>query len=111
MQTQEYFEPAKKLTNRDLPAAIGAAPRLSEAPASKAPLSPSGCVINFSPATDRVLPKSQDGSNEIEMGLQTNKAIGRRLPAVRRIDHLEESLYWLVSGATLVYLVLAIIGR
>ncbi len=111
MQTQEYVEPAKKLTNRDLPAAIGAAPHLSEAHASKAPLSPSGCVINFSQATDRVLPKSQDSSNEIEMDLQTNKAIGHQLPAVRRIDYLEESLYWLVSGATLVYLVLAIIGR
>lgn len=111
MQTEEYVEPAKKLTNRDLSDAVGAAPDLSEAHAPKVPHSPSACVINFFQTTDRALPESQDGNNESEMDLQANKVIGHRLPAVQRVDHLEDSLYWLVSGATLVYLVLAIIGR
>jgi hypothetical protein len=87
MQTQEYVEPAKKLTNRDLPAAVGAAPRLSETThSSKVPLSPSACVIDFFQATDRILPGSQDGSDEIEIDLQTNSVIGHRLPAVHRVD-------------------------
>ena len=95
-----------------MPAAVGAAPRLSETTHStKVPLSPSACVIDFFQATDRILPGSQDGSDEIEIDLQTNSVIGHRLPAVQRVDHLEDSLYWLVSGATLVYLVLAIIGQ
>jgi hypothetical protein len=31
--------------------------------------------------------------------------------SIGRIDRLEESLYWLLSAPTLVYLILAIIGR
>jgi hypothetical protein len=111
MQTQEYVELAKKVTNRDLPAAVGAAPHLHEAHVPKVSLSPSACVIDFYQATDRALPESQDGSNEIEMDLQANRIISHRLPAVQRVDHLEDSLYWFFSGATLVYLLLEIIGQ
>jgi hypothetical protein len=112
MQTKEYVEPAKKLTNRDLPAAVSAASRLSETThSSKIPLSPSACVIDFYQATDRVPPEAQDSGNEIEVDLKSNSVVGHRLPAVQRVDHLEDSLYWLFSGATLVYLVLAIIGQ
>ena len=111
MQTQEYVEPAKKLTNRDLPAANGAAPHLSETHASKVTLSPSACVIDFYQATDRVLPEGQDSGGEIEIDLKANSVLGHRLPAVQRVDHLEDSLYWLFSGATLVYLLLEIIGQ
>jgi hypothetical protein len=34
----------------------------------------------------------------------------RRLPAVERIDRLEESICWLLSAATLTYLLLELIG-
>jgi hypothetical protein len=33
-----------------------------------------------------------------------------RLPSVGRIDRLEESLYWLLSAATLIYFLLRIFG-
>jgi hypothetical protein len=112
MQTQEYVEPAKKFTNRDLPAAVSAASRLRETTHSwKVPLSPPACVIDFYQAADRITPEAQDSSNEIEIDLKASSAVGHRLPAVQRVDHLEDSLYWLFSGATLVYLVLAIIGQ
>jgi hypothetical protein len=111
MQIQEYVEPAKKLAIRDLPTAVGAAPHLNEAHASKVPLSPSACVIDFFQAADRVPPESQDSSNQNEIDLKASSVVGHRLPAVQRVDHLEDSLYWLFSGATLVYLVLAIIGQ
>jgi hypothetical protein len=68
-------------------------------------------VIDFYQASDRVLAESQDSSNQNEIDLKANSVVGHRLPAVQRVDHLEDSLYWLVSGATLVYLVLAIIGQ
>jgi hypothetical protein len=111
MQTQEYLEPEKKLTTRELPA-VGAAPRLNVTThPSKEPLFPSAGVIDFYQATNRVPPESQDGSNQSEIDLKASGVIGHRLPAVQRVDHLEDSLYWLFSGATLVYLVLAIIGQ
>jgi hypothetical protein len=68
-------------------------------------------VIDFYQAADRISPEAQDSSNEIEIDLKASSAVGHRLPAVQRVDHLEDSLYWLFSGATLVYLVLAIIGQ
>jgi hypothetical protein len=35
----------------------------------------------------------------------------RRLPAVERIDRLEESIYWLLSAVTLTYLLLELMGH
>src|ERR1700724_31063 len=80
MQTQEYVEPAKKFTNRDLPAAVSAASRLRETTHSwKVPLSPPACVIDFYQAADRISPEAQDSSNEIEIDLKASSAVGHRL--------------------------------
>ena len=112
MQTQEYIEQEMKLRDRESPTRPGPAPRLDEA---KYPPKVSGVasagVIDFFETSDRVPARSQDFGKEPEIN---SKVIGfafRRLPSVQRVDRLEDSLYWLFSGATLAYLLLEIIGR
>jgi hypothetical protein len=111
MQTQEYIEQEMKLMHRESPAAPGAAPRLDETKyPSKVPRAPSACVIDFFEASGRVPARSQDGGKEPEINSKASGLAARRLPSVR-VDRLEDSLYWLFSGATLVYILLEIIGR
>jgi hypothetical protein len=46
-----------------------------------------------------------------EMDRRPSEVAARRLPGVKRVGRLEESLYWLFSAAVLGYLLLEIIGR
>jgi hypothetical protein len=111
MRTQEYIEQEMRLTDRESPTAPSAAPRLDQTKyPSKATRAPSACVIDFFEASGRVPARSQEGGKEPEINSKASGFAARRLPSVR-VDRLEDSLYWLFSGATLVYLLLEIIGR
>jgi hypothetical protein len=66
-------------------------------------------IIDFLKARDRLSAEFKGDSKEWEMTRKTNKVSARRMPSVR-VDRLEDSLYWLLSAATLGYLVLEIIG-
>jgi hypothetical protein len=51
-----------------------------------------------------------EGGRE-ELGKRkSSKVAARRIPPPGRMDRLEESLYWLLSAAALVYLFLGLIG-
>jgi hypothetical protein len=51
-----------------------------------------------------------EGSGE-ELGKRkTSKVAARRTPPLGRMNRLEESLYWFLSAAALVYLFLGLIG-
>ena len=52
-----------------------------------------------------------ESSKEFPMNRQGSEVAAYRRPSVKRVDRLEESLYWLLSAATLIYLLLGIIGR
>jgi hypothetical protein len=41
----------------------------------------------------------------------TSKVVFDRLRSIERVNRLEESLYWLLSAATLIYLLVGIIGH
>ena len=71
---------------------------------------PSACVIDFFEARDRLSAGFAASSEEFEIKRKTGKVALRRIPSVGRFDRFEESLYWLISAATLIYLVLEIIG-
>jgi hypothetical protein len=74
------------------------------------PVAPSVGVINFSQARCRLSAAFSDAGKEIETERKTRKEKpGTRLPIGRR-DRLEESLYWLISAATLGYLGLTVLG-
>ena len=77
---------------------------------SKVIRAPSECVIDFFEARDRLPAGFEVRSNEFEIKRKAGYVAARRIPSIGRIDRLEESLYWLLSGATLIYLVLGMIG-
>jgi hypothetical protein len=112
MQTQEYIEQEIKWTDQESPTAPSAAPRLDETKyRSKVPRAPSACAIDFYQAGDQGAARSQERRKEPGINSKANGFTVRRLPSVQRVDHLEDSLYWLFSGATLVYILLDIIGH
>ena len=70
----------------------------------------SASVIDFFEARDRLSAGFEASSEEFEIKRKAGNVAARRIPSVGRFDRLEESLYWLLSAATLIYLVLEIIG-
>ncbi len=69
----------------------------------------SACIIDFLKARDRLSAEFEGTSRELEITWKAHKIAARRMPSVR-VDRLEDSLYWLLSAATVGYLVLEIIG-
>jgi hypothetical protein len=111
MQIQEYIEQDLKFTHRKS-AIVPGAPRLDETVnLTKVPRAPSECVIDLYRASDPEAARSQDCSKELQIDPKAKMVAARQLPSGRRVDRLEDSLYWLFSGATLVYLLIEIIGR
>jgi hypothetical protein len=66
-------------------------------------------VIDFLKARDRLAAEFKGTRKESEMIWKARKVAARRVPSAR-VDRLEDSLYWLLSAATVGYLVLEIIG-
>ena len=69
----------------------------------------SACIIDFLKARDRLSAEFKGAGKELEMTRNARKVSARRMPSAR-VDRLEDSLYWLLSAATVGYLVLEIIG-
>jgi hypothetical protein len=67
--------------------------------------------IDFFETSDRLAEGFKESGREFEMDRRTSEVAARRLPGVKRVGRLEESLYWLSSAAVLGYLLLEIIGR
>jgi hypothetical protein len=102
-----------KFTQRELQAvpAARSAPGIDEAATLSTVIrAPSACVINFFEARDRLLAGFEVSSQEFEIKPKAGNVAARRIPSIGRIDRLEESLYWLLSAATLVYLIFGIVG-
>jgi hypothetical protein len=101
-----------RFTPRELQVAPGAppAPRIDEATtALEVTHAPSACALGFFEALDRLPPGFEEGSIEFEIN-KARKVAAHRLHSAQRVNRLEESLYWLLSAATLVYLLFRIIG-
>jgi hypothetical protein len=79
-------------------------PNLDKGP----PTSP-GSDINFIAAFDRLSARFGKTGKEFEIARKVRKVATRRGHAVRQIDRFEESLYWMLSAVTLIYLMLWII--
>jgi hypothetical protein len=114
MGTQKYIQQEMKFTQRVLEAGPGAppAPRIDGATTlSNVTCAPSVCVIDFFDARDRLRAGFEESSKEFEINRKASKVAAHRLPSAERVDRVEELLYWLLSAATLVYLLLCIVGR
>jgi hypothetical protein len=104
-----------KFTQQDLETAPSALPALridtdTTISASNASPARSTYVIDFLDVGDRLPPGFEECSKEAEINRKANKA-AHRLASADWIDRLEESLYSLLSAATLVYLLLWFISR
>ena len=109
METPKDIQQQIKLTQRKSQAAVGAssAPRIDEVTTpSQVTLAPSMCVIDSFEAPNP-LPA---GFKECRKKVEKDRKASRPLSS-RRVDRLEESLYWLVSAAMLVCLLLGVISR
>jgi hypothetical protein len=92
----QAIDKTMKFTQQDLIAATPAAPSIG--------------ILHFHEARCRLSAAFSDTDKEIETERKTRKEKpGTRLPIGRR-DRLEESLYWLISAATLGYLGLTVLG-
>jgi hypothetical protein len=65
--------------------------------------------VDFFEAGHRIAARFKETSNQFEIDLRA-KVSARRLFLTKRVDRLEESLYWLLSAAIVIYLLLGIIG-
>jgi hypothetical protein len=77
----------------------------------EATCSPSACVIDFFAARDCLKPALDERGQPLGIKGKSQKLALHRLPSTKRADRLEESVYWVLSAAMLVYLLLEIISR
>ena len=71
----------------------------------------SACVIDFFEARDRLTTGLEKSSQPLAMNRKAGKVDIHRLPSIERADRFEESVYWVLSAAMLVYLLLGVISR
>ena len=66
-------------------------------------------VIDFFEARDR-LPAGFEGRRKaFEINRKSGKVVASRHASIGRMDRLEESLYWFLSTATLIYLLFELV--
>jgi hypothetical protein len=78
---------------------------------SEATCSLSACVIDFFEARDRLKPGLDEPGQLLGKKGKSQKLDLHRLPSIKRADRLEESVYWVLSAAMLIYLLIEIISR
>jgi hypothetical protein len=112
METPDYYlQEEMKFAQREVSAAPGATPPLCSNEATTRSNLIAARLLDLFEGDDRLAGEFQGSSQEFEVNRSAKEAAARRLTAVARMDRFEESAYWLLSAATLVYLLLAIISR
>jgi len=66
-------------------------------------------IIDFFEERNRLPAEVEVRSEEFATNLQAAQAAAQPLPSIGRMDRFEESLYWLISAATLIYLLFIIV--
>ena len=103
-----------KFTQRELQVVAGAPPvRQVEDGATFLPVTGglSKCPGQFFEAGERLPYGFEKGGHQLATTRKGGRTMVCRLPAVERIDRLEESIYWLLSAVTLTYLLLELMGH
>ena len=113
MVMQKYIQRDTNSPPRESPVASAArlAPRIDE---TKTILSltrtQSASVIDFFEARDRLLAGFEGRRKAFEINRKAGKVVASRHPSIGRMDRLEESLYWFLSAATLIYLLFELVA-
>jgi hypothetical protein len=66
-------------------------------------------IIDFFETRNRLRAELEDRGEEFEFSPKVGQAAAPPLPSIGQMDRFEESLYWLVSAATLIYLLFMIV--
>src|SRR5258707_74806 len=106
MGTQKHVQQKMKFTQRELPTAPGAPPEQrfdEDRTLSEMAHGLSVSATDSVEAHDRLAEGFEDNGQEFETNQRLSQLAVRRLPSVRRVDRLEESLYWLFSAVTLAW--------
>jgi hypothetical protein len=70
----------------------------------------SACGIDFIESPDRLPAGYEESSKAFEINRKADKVSASRTSSIGRIDRFEESLYWFLSAATLIYLLFEIVS-
>jgi hypothetical protein len=65
--------------------------------------------IDFFQAPNPLTLGFEESSEDLEMSRESDSAVASLLPTLGRIDRLEESIYWFLSAATVIYLLSVIL--
>jgi hypothetical protein len=72
---------------------------------------PAAGVIDFFEARDRLTTGLEESNQSFEINRKAGKVAIHRLPSIERVDRFEESVYWVLSAAMLVYLFFGVVGH
>jgi len=112
MVVQEYSQEKMNFAKQEIPTApvTRSAPRFDEAETiSGLTRTRSVPIIDFLEARNRLPAELESRSEEFEINLKAGQAAAPPLPSIGRMDRFEESLYWFISAATLIYLLFVIV--
>jgi hypothetical protein len=107
MVMQKYIQRDTNFPQRESPVASAArfAPRIDEPKTiSSLTRTQSASVIDFFEARDRLPAGFEGRSKAFEINRKSGKVVVSRYPSIGRMDRFEESLYWFLSAATLIFL-------
>jgi hypothetical protein len=114
MGTPKYAQKETNLTQRETAIAPGAsAGRRLDEDTILSRMTRGAFVwdIDFFETRDRLAEGFEESGKVFAINRKASELAARRLPGIKRVGRLEESLYWLFSAAILGYLLLEIIGR
>jgi hypothetical protein len=112
MRTRKDIEEAQKLTEQEFEDLPGApvAQRSDEAKTLLPTCAQTLCVIDFFTAREWLQAGFGESSQRYRIHREIDNSSTYRLPGVEQVDRFEESLYWLLSAAMIIYFMLGIIG-
>lgn len=112
MVVEEYIQEKTNIAKQEIPTApvTRSGPRFDEAETiSSLSSTRSVYIIDFFQTRNRMAAELEDRREELETDLKAGQAADPPLPSIGQMDRFEESLYWLISAATLIYLLFVIV--
>jgi hypothetical protein len=111
MVVEEHIQGKINFAEQEMPTAVitRSASLFDKETISSLSLTRSVYVIDFFKERNRLPAELEIRSEEFEANLKAAQAAAPPLPSVGQMDRFEESLYWLISAATLIYLLFVIV--
>jgi hypothetical protein len=111
MIVEEYNQEKMNFAEQEMPTApvTRSAPHFNETEATSGlSRTRSVYIIDFFEANNRQRAELEGRREDFETNL-AGRAAAPQLPSIGRMDRFEESLYWLISAATLIYLLFVVV--